>query len=639
MQEYREQKRDVLDLFLLTSAFAKQRGEQQVLDDLERARQAFDRGEFFIAVCGEFKRGKSSLLGALLEAPEYFPVDVDIATNLVTIIRYGETERITVHLGTFGATTPNEIERAEISHYVTEQGNLRNAKQVQLLEIEAPIPLLQDGLIFADTPGIGGLNQEHTAVTYAYLPQADAVLIVGDVTEPFNTDEMDFIRRIGDRGANLLLVLTRADKRSREQVEQVLASNQDKVAGLLNVESGNVPAVAISNLHKLTYLRSDHPDPEDLADSNYPAFEALLATELLERRGLILLGTALMVIGRCVDSMERPLEAEHQAYAAASEAEREALERVHTVQQERLRELQSRQSAWRRTLVTGIADLQHELADTIRIGFLDIQDQLRVDLQDEMLLNQPDRYGPRVAARVNELAIATHDQFETQADAVFERVRAETGLRFSPLGDVEQLPEYELSIGASRPKRDSASRHFRLTRDGIMGIIPGGAVGASIATVIFSAATGGIAPLAIGGVGFAVGGVASAVFAYRESHQRFGAQERHEVQRQVNEQAKSFLDRRRPDLDKMARTQVQELRDQMTDDFERLIEEELRTTQASLKAVQAARQRSAEQARERERLIAEPRRELSLLRTQAESLLARAQQPMDTELGAWAEES
>jgi putative ribosome biogenesis GTPase RsgA len=42
--------------------------------------------------------------------------------------------------------------------------------------MESPNPQLKEGLVLVDTPGIGSLNTEHTAITYAFIPNADAIL-------------------------------------------------------------------------------------------------------------------------------------------------------------------------------------------------------------------------------------------------------------------------------------------------------------------------------------------------------------------------------------------------------------------------------------------------------------------------------
>ena len=97
-------------------------------------------GKLFVVVAGKFKQGKSSLLNAFLNKTEIFSVDIDITTNLVSTITYGKDERVSVVLGESGKETIKQIAKSDIPDYVTEQRNVKNAKQAKMLTIESPNP-------------------------------------------------------------------------------------------------------------------------------------------------------------------------------------------------------------------------------------------------------------------------------------------------------------------------------------------------------------------------------------------------------------------------------------------------------------------------------------------------------------------
>jgi ribosome biogenesis GTPase A len=151
---------------------------------LAESRDKLVAGQLAVVVCGEFKRGKSSLLNALVERPGLFPVDADIATSAVMTLRWGPKDTATVY---FAETTPGkpgsspppqEIEVSQAAEFVTEQGNPRNAKNVLRIDMAAPVEPLASGMVLVDTPGIGSLNPAHTAATRAYLKYADVILFV-----------------------------------------------------------------------------------------------------------------------------------------------------------------------------------------------------------------------------------------------------------------------------------------------------------------------------------------------------------------------------------------------------------------------------------------------------------------------------
>src|SRR4051794_3748053 len=64
---------------------------------LRAAQERLRHNQFSVAVVGEFKRGKSSLVNALLDEPRLLPVDIDVATSVPTVVTYGHPARAIVH--------------------------------------------------------------------------------------------------------------------------------------------------------------------------------------------------------------------------------------------------------------------------------------------------------------------------------------------------------------------------------------------------------------------------------------------------------------------------------------------------------------------------------------------------------------
>src|SRR5689334_11505762 len=115
-----DRKQQVLQLYKAAVEAARAAQNAEVEQRLIAAGKQLAAGKLFAVVCGEFKRGKSSLINALLGEPGLFPVDVDIATSLVTTIAYRAEERITVAIGERGKEEKRPLSRGEIADYVTE---------------------------------------------------------------------------------------------------------------------------------------------------------------------------------------------------------------------------------------------------------------------------------------------------------------------------------------------------------------------------------------------------------------------------------------------------------------------------------------------------------------------------------------
>jgi ribosome biogenesis GTPase A len=105
-------------------------------------------GHFNLAVLGQFKRGKTTLINALLGS-SLLPTAVVPLTSIITLIKYGRNLDIEV---LFNNGVRKEITIEELPDYVTERGNPENQKEVQYVEVHYDSPYLRDGVLIIDTP-------------------------------------------------------------------------------------------------------------------------------------------------------------------------------------------------------------------------------------------------------------------------------------------------------------------------------------------------------------------------------------------------------------------------------------------------------------------------------------------------------
>jgi GTPase SAR1 family protein len=173
---------------------------------------------FTLAVVGQFKRGKSSLMNAII-GRELLPTGVLPITSAITVLKFGPTERLIVERE--GIQWPETLPVSQLEDYVTERGNPGNNKKVKTATLEVPLPFLRRGLEFVDTPGIGSAITANTATTYAFLPQCDAVLFVTSVDTPFTSAELEFLQTIREHVHKIFFVVNKNDllgERDRREV-------------------------------------------------------------------------------------------------------------------------------------------------------------------------------------------------------------------------------------------------------------------------------------------------------------------------------------------------------------------------------------------------------------------------------------
>lgn len=167
----------------------------------KRLVELYDRpakGRFHLAVLGQFKCGKNTLLNALLGG-KILPTAVVSLTSVPTFIRPGEKRVARVYFQQ--RNDPQQLEakapaqlRDFLTGYVTETSNPNNELDVSLVEVFHPSPLLSRGVVLLDTTGIGSTLRHNTEATLNFLPQCDAALFLVSADPPITQVELEDLK-------------------------------------------------------------------------------------------------------------------------------------------------------------------------------------------------------------------------------------------------------------------------------------------------------------------------------------------------------------------------------------------------------------------------------------------------------------
>ena len=163
-----------------------------------------------VAVIGEFKRGKSSLINALIGA-SVLPTDVIPLTAAITRLTYGTERKIIVH---YKDGQSEEKTLDELIDYATKYDRQREitAESVREIEVKYPSVLCKNHIEILDTPGLND-NESMSEVTLSVLGEIDAAIVVISATKPLSLTEqnliIDLIRQDGIR--HLIFVVTFLD--------------------------------------------------------------------------------------------------------------------------------------------------------------------------------------------------------------------------------------------------------------------------------------------------------------------------------------------------------------------------------------------------------------------------------------------
>ena len=269
---------------------------------------------FTLLVLGEFKRGKSTVMNAML-GRDLLPRKAAPCTAILTSLRYGPTPAVRVLFtdGRIEQLTPEEFkakyelkvedvvggEEAESAYYQAMTQD--RFKDIDMAEVEYPLELCQQGVELVDSPGLA----EHEARerrTIEYLRKADVVILVLDAINFLNQRELAFIRdRLTPLGLrnNLFFLINRwntlteglLNPNDPEEVKRVFGEQgqliDQRLKPLCNVGGADLSGRRIFKINALGALRErTKPEPSKLLleETQVPAFERSLARFLAEDR-------------------------------------------------------------------------------------------------------------------------------------------------------------------------------------------------------------------------------------------------------------------------------------------------------------------------------------------------------------------
>ncbi len=193
-------------------------GARQVAEEARELAARVSEGRFYLACIGQFKRGKSTLINALVGEP-ILPVGVVPVTAVPTVVRYGPQKQARIQ---FRDGAWQGIAVSDLKLYVSEEHNSENSKGVAGAEVFVPSPLLATGICIVDTPGLGSVFTGNSAATRAFVPHIDAALVVVGADPPLAGEELTMAEAVDQHVGNLIVVLNKADRTS--DVERAAAA-------------------------------------------------------------------------------------------------------------------------------------------------------------------------------------------------------------------------------------------------------------------------------------------------------------------------------------------------------------------------------------------------------------------------------
>lgn len=288
-------------------------------DKISILKEQLETEKLSLAVLGQFKRGKSSLINALLGG-SFLPIAALPLTALPTQVSFGNTRTASV---TFtNGHVENKLFNDDkamssfLSEYVTEEQNPQNKKSIKSVEITYPSDFLSKGIVLIDTPGIGSTFRHNTDTVMEFIDKCDAALFVLSVDPPITENELEFLKYIQKHISKLFFVLNKIDYLSMEDTEKVHSFLKKVLTETLSfADSTTVFKISAKNaikakndLDPVAFEKSGVPFLEKELELFFKNGKKEVLREAVHRKFLQVLDEAVLQASLRIKTLEMPLE-------------------------------------------------------------------------------------------------------------------------------------------------------------------------------------------------------------------------------------------------------------------------------------------------------------------------------------------
>lgn len=302
LEEYTQKRLQLKTAYKKLEEIAGGLNAAEVVRSLQQAEQLLDEDSFKVVVVGEFSRGKSTFTNALL-GKRILPAKSDPTTTVINRIHYGAQERYLVHYRDtdevkeisekeFKSITAVELADAEFEGEAVYQQVVEKIGRIAYIEICHPLPLLADGVEIIDTPGTNDLDQVREEITFRFIPQADAAIMLLSAEQILAKSEVMFLQeRILENDIKKVFFVVNFKDRLMDEAdgERVMKAAREVLDGI--VEDARL--FLVSSRDALRWRRKEAGEslkpnlvvPDSLDDTGFAQFEASLADYLSREKG------------------------------------------------------------------------------------------------------------------------------------------------------------------------------------------------------------------------------------------------------------------------------------------------------------------------------------------------------------------
>ena len=315
---------------------------------------------FSVGIMGEFKRGKSTVINALL-GQEIVPADVVPCSATLNYVRWDANKHAQVY---FKDGRTEEVPVDELPNYITKitEESEQNSENVDKAVVYYPSPFCQNGVQIVDTPGLND-DERMTAISENVIPTMDAIIMVIVAQSPFSQSEAEFVRNklmLSDLGRVIFVVnkidLIDEDERDRllehikEKIAKSVMQKMELVYGADSKEYqdalskvGDIHLISVSA--KKALKSKINNKPEMFEESGFGEFEGALSHLLTSERGILDLihpvNTIMSTSKEALEMANMRMEAMNMDADEFEKVQNESLEELEKTREDKKEEIDS----------------------------------------------------------------------------------------------------------------------------------------------------------------------------------------------------------------------------------------------------------------------------------------------------------
>ena len=239
---------------------------EEISKEINTTKNYLNTQKFSIGITGVMNAGKSTMLNALMGREILGSAVVPETANL-TIVKHNSTDNAKVYYWNtqewerivksaeqlesmrefvnetnkiFGEDLKNyirptsrfdEIDINDLSSYTSAATSGKKCNLVKYVELGSKLDFLSDGIEIVDTPGLDDPVIQREEITKEYISQCDMMLHLMNVSQSATLKDVEFIidAVLYQNISKLLIVITRADTVSKEQLDEVIKYTKSSI--------------------------------------------------------------------------------------------------------------------------------------------------------------------------------------------------------------------------------------------------------------------------------------------------------------------------------------------------------------------------------------------------------------------------